>query len=91
MAQFDKEASQTRELLRRKGRDASRGSPRSLAAQTTLARDDNQTESLPKGVEIWLTRANTDKIAMYLVTSGAIAQSGRAPRSQRGGRRFEPD
>ena len=35
------EASQTRELLRRKGRDALRGSPRFLAVQRTLARNDN--------------------------------------------------
>jgi len=33
--------------LHREERDASRGSPRSLAAQKTLARDDNQTEPLP--------------------------------------------
>ena len=31
------------------------------------------------------------KSLCYFHTSGAIAQSGRAPRSQRGGRRFEPD
>jgi len=47
VAQFDKEASQTPRWLRRQERDASRGSPRSLAAQKALARDDNQTEPLP--------------------------------------------
>src|SRR5437660_11014049 len=35
-------------LLRRKERDASRGSPRSFAAQRTLAQDDNQTAPLPE-------------------------------------------
>jgi hypothetical protein len=38
-----KEASQMRDYVRRKNRDVSRGSPRSLAAQKALARDDNQT------------------------------------------------
>jgi hypothetical protein len=41
------EASQTRDLLRRKERAAPRGSPRSLTAQRTLARDNNQIRALP--------------------------------------------
>jgi len=45
--EFDMEASQTRDLLRRKERAAPRGSPRSLTAQRTLARDNNQIRALP--------------------------------------------
>src|SRR5579863_5552271 len=37
-----RDASRNTRLLRRKGRDASRGSPRSLAAQRALARDDKK-------------------------------------------------
>jgi hypothetical protein len=36
-AEGDREASQTRELLRRKERDASRGSPRSLGDDKAVA------------------------------------------------------
>src|ERR1700733_676712 len=36
-----------RAILCRKKRDTSRGSPRSFAAQRTLAQDDNQTAPLP--------------------------------------------
>jgi hypothetical protein len=39
--QVDKEASQTRDYRVANVRDASRGSPRSVAAQRTLARNDN--------------------------------------------------
>ena len=48
VAQFDKEASQTRDYCLAKCAEASRGSPRFLAAQKRLARDDNQTPALPK-------------------------------------------
>ena len=34
--------------MRRKKRDASRGSPRSFAAQQTLAQDDNHIAPLPR-------------------------------------------
>jgi acetylornithine deacetylase len=44
--EVDKEASQTRDILRRKKRDASRGSPRSFTAQRTLVQDDNQAAPL---------------------------------------------
>src|ERR1019366_1702299 len=36
-------------LLRRKERDASRGSPRSFTAQRALVQDDKQTDPLPNG------------------------------------------
>jgi hypothetical protein len=40
VVQFGKEASQNARLLRRKERDASRGSPRSFAAHRMLVQDD---------------------------------------------------
>ena len=40
--QFNKEASRTRDLVMARKRHDSRGSPRSLAAQKRLARDDNK-------------------------------------------------
>jgi hypothetical protein len=40
--QFDKEGSQSRDIASLSERDATRGSPRSLAAQRRLARDDNE-------------------------------------------------
>jgi hypothetical protein len=43
---FNKEASQTRDLFARKMRGRSRGSPRFLAAQKKLARNDIETEHL---------------------------------------------
>jgi hypothetical protein len=59
VVQFDGEASQTRDYcvaknpsarfrLLRAGCDTSRGSPRFLAAQRTLARNDNQTAPLAR-------------------------------------------
>jgi PD-(D/E)XK endonuclease len=47
-SEFDLEASQTRELLRRKGRDASRGSPGSFVrAKNALSQDDKSSLALP--------------------------------------------
>jgi len=47
VVQFGKGSEPNARLLRRKERDASRGSPRSFAAQRTLAQDDNQSAPLP--------------------------------------------
>jgi len=41
VVQSDREASRARDLLCGKEHDTSRGSPRSFAAQRTLAQDDN--------------------------------------------------
>jgi ArsR family transcriptional regulator, arsenate/arsenite/antimonite-responsive transcriptional repressor len=47
VVQSGREASQTRDLLRRKVRDTSRGSPRSSPAQNTLAQDDIKLHHYP--------------------------------------------
>jgi hypothetical protein len=52
--------------LRRNVRDALRGSPRSLAAQRTLARDDNQIEPLP------LAFATTTTVVLRIRTYDAV-------------------
>jgi hypothetical protein len=39
--------------MHRKNRDASRGSPRSFAAQRTLARDDNALVHMTKEISLW--------------------------------------
>src|SRR5271155_5974164 len=66
-------------LLRRKKRDASRGSPRFLTAQRTLVRNDNQTAPLPDGPGGGAGGAGISGQEFLRLRSGQV----RATRSQR--------
>jgi len=59
-------------LYCRKKRDSPRGSPRSLATQKRLARDDNQTDPLPDGTVAVSLNNSLGTILLRRVSSNSL-------------------